>query len=529
MNIKLILTTLILLGLAVALKRFREAPEPSLDFHSLSEKLELAEVRKITLRDATQATTLTETGDGTWGVAIRGNYPADLKKVSDLINDVTGSRILHRVASSAKHHERLGLLEPLPLKDSVKVEGSADGDRVAETPDEEGGDEKSFGHASSVTFEFGSGKTRTILLANPNPEKEARASTQGMNVRFSDEDVVYRLAKSPWITYDTPSWIEKSVPGFEGSEVRSISMNPGSTSAVLLTRSDRDAAFEIATLPEGQKLKVGDVSRLADAAKSLRIRDIAPADGAILPPGMGKTDFSTFELFDGRTYQFILGDKVKDGSSDVFYVKRTVSVSEDVTESSIKEKVAKESVEFEKWYYQFGGWTRTSLIKSPFELLESPASKENTGSKENPEGEPGETDSELFGAGLSASGIPEEGLETDSGTPPLPVGASSKQIGARHILIAFQGAERSTATRSRDDALKLASDLRKKISNGEKFEDLARNHSDGPSKSEGGDLGTFGKGQMVPAFEKIAWSLGLGEISQPVETPFGFHLILRTQ
>lgn len=70
-------------------------------------------------------------------------------------------------------------------------------------------------------------------------------------------------------------------------------------------------------------------------------------------------------------------------------------------------------------------------------------------------------------------------------------------------------------------------DLVKKLEQGESFEKLARDFSTCSSATEGGDLGFFGKGMMVPAFEKVAFSLMPGEVSAPVRTQFGFHLIKR--
>lgn len=72
-----------------------------------------------------------------------------------------------------------------------------------------------------------------------------------------------------------------------------------------------------------------------------------------------------------------------------------------------------------------------------------------------------------------------------------------------------------------------AQDLLKKLAGGSTFEELARDHSLCPSKADGGDLGEFGKGMMVPSFETAAFGLQVGEVSQPVRTQFGFHLIQR--
>lgn len=74
-----------------------------------------------------------------------------------------------------------------------------------------------------------------------------------------------------------------------------------------------------------------------------------------------------------------------------------------------------------------------------------------------------------------------------------------------------------------------ALEIKGKIDQGEAFEDLALAHSTCPSKDRGGDLGQFGRGQMVPEFEAAAFSMDMGVVSEPVETQFGYHLIKVTQ
>ena len=73
-----------------------------------------------------------------------------------------------------------------------------------------------------------------------------------------------------------------------------------------------------------------------------------------------------------------------------------------------------------------------------------------------------------------------------------------------------------------------AQELYEDIKAGENFEDLARNFSSCPSKKKGGNLGEFSKGDMVPEFWNACMKLKIGEISQPIKTQYGYHIIKRT-
>jgi len=72
-----------------------------------------------------------------------------------------------------------------------------------------------------------------------------------------------------------------------------------------------------------------------------------------------------------------------------------------------------------------------------------------------------------------------------------------------------------------------ALDLLKKIQQGKSFEELAKSFSKCPSNQQGGDLGEFGRGRMVPSFEEAAFGLEVNQVSGPVRTQFGYHLIKR--
>jgi peptidyl-prolyl cis-trans isomerase C len=89
-------------------------------------------------------------------------------------------------------------------------------------------------------------------------------------------------------------------------------------------------------------------------------------------------------------------------------------------------------------------------------------------------------------------------------------GAMATEWKASHILV-----------KSQDLARRIQQEIRK----GARFEDMARQHSTCPSKSSGGDLGWFGEGKMVKPFEDAVRRTGVGTVTDPVQTQFGYHII----
>lgn len=105
---------------------------------------------------------------------------------------------------------------------------------------------------------------------------------------------------------------------------------------------------------------------------------------------------------------------------------------------------------------------------------------------------------------------------------------SEKMVEANHILICYKEATLCENNLTKEEALSLANDVKALAENNpslDNFEELAKEYSTGPSGSEGGYLGTFGKGQMIPEFEDVAFDLENGEISDVVETVYGYHII----
>ena len=97
------------------------------------------------------------------------------------------------------------------------------------------------------------------------------------------------------------------------------------------------------------------------------------------------------------------------------------------------------------------------------------------------------------------------------------------QVRASHILLRIEGKEEA-------DVEARAAELVAEARNGADFSELARQHSEDEATSEnGGELGLFGRGRMVPEFETVAFDLDVDAISDPVKSPFGFHVIKVTE
>jgi parvulin-like peptidyl-prolyl isomerase len=100
------------------------------------------------------------------------------------------------------------------------------------------------------------------------------------------------------------------------------------------------------------------------------------------------------------------------------------------------------------------------------------------------------------------------------------------ELKASHVLIKFIQNKQTTG-RTRDEAEVLVKDIHKKLKDGADFTEMAEKYSEDPSaKKNKGDLGYFTWGKMVAPFQETAWKLMVGEMSEPVESQFGFHIIL---
>ncbi len=106
--------------------------------------------------------------------------------------------------------------------------------------------------------------------------------------------------------------------------------------------------------------------------------------------------------------------------------------------------------------------------------------------------------------------------------------SQEEEVRASHIVIAYEGAEGADEdiTRTKERALEKAQEVLTEVqADPDNFAEFAKEYSDGPTGPDGGDLDFFGRGAMIPAFEEVAFAMDLDDISEVVETEFGYHII----
>ena len=111
-------------------------------------------------------------------------------------------------------------------------------------------------------------------------------------------------------------------------------------------------------------------------------------------------------------------------------------------------------------------------------------------------------------------------------------GAAAQEIAAQHLLVMYQGSKAAPKgiTRTRDEARARAIEALAKVKAGQDFAEVVAVYTDEPGgKERHGELGKFSRDMMVKPFADAAFALDVGQVSAVIETPFGFHVIRRTE
>jgi len=341
--------------------------------------------------------------------------------------------------------------------------------------------------ATTVSFLGGDGKPLIGFIKGKSAERS------GAYVRLVDNNVVYTTEEYLHINTAATDYIDKSLVSAKREDVKRVEVQVGKESYAI-ARDDEDKIV-LENIPDGKRPKGTEYESVFGALSGLNLVDVAKADRLDLKWGATYT----CRLKSGLTYTVQLAEQgeknyarlsAKGPAAEI--LRKSAQITRTESDEKLKEKetvllAAKTAGEFAErhapWVYEISSWAAEKLRKPLADLVED-----------------------------------------------LPAEESPEEVAASHILISYNGANRSEATREKAEAKTLAEEvLAKARADGADFAELARQYSDGPTKEKGGDLGTFKKGAMDPAFEKAAFGLKVGEISDVVETPFGFHIIKRTK
>ena len=337
--------------------------------------------------------------------------------------------------------------------------------------------------ATTVSFLDDKDKPIIGFIKGKNAE-----SSSGVYVRLLGSDTVYRTEEGLWLDERPTDFIDKGLIKVKKDDVESVEVKVGKDTYTI--QRGKDDKIELQAVPKGKRAKVSDVEDVFNALSNLDLADVAR-------DGKKKLDWDatfTCRLKTHLTYTVELSKK-----DSTHYVRLSASFPPDIRitrpdkdtpKDELKKKEAillaadtaqKFGPRHDGWVYEISSYDAEKMRKPFADVIEDD--------------------------------LPDE-------------------IAASHILIAYKGSERADdkVARSKEDARKLADKVLKEAKQKDAdFAKLAEKYSDGPTKDKRGDLGAFKKGKMAKAFDDAAFKLKVGEISDVVETKFGFHVIKRTK
>jgi len=432
----------------------------------LIQGIDLEKVGKIALKEKDKTLSLVQGARG-YTVAESSHYPADTKKINELLIKCLEIRIADKVTTDAANHAELGVKEE--AEDATLVQFFSS-------------DAKAEGEAKPlVAFIVG----------------KSAARGGGNYVRLAGEDTVYASEETVHLSTSPTSYMATEIVNIKKEDVQQVKVQLKDGAYTIARGKDDKAVLQ--GIPKGKQAKQSDVDSAFDALSWLSFTEVAPLAKADV-----KWDATyTCQLKPEKHTTYVLrlakkGDKhyaniLAQGPAPAAIEKARL-IRKDASKEELEKKdallttadtAADFTAKHKDWAYEVSSWKAEKMRAPLKDLIED-----------------------------------------------IPKPDEPKEISASHILIAHKGGERADAkvTRTKDEAKKLADKVLKEAkADGADFAALATKHSDGPSKTKGGDLGSFEKGKMHENFEAAAWKLKVGDISGVVETPFGFHIIKRTK
>ena len=440
----------------------------------LIQGLDTGQIHKVVVKSGEKTVTLTGTSKGLV-VEEKSNYPASVKEINGLVIKCLEIRLAAKVTDKKENHKDLGVTEGHEDATTVSFIGQGRQDSPKAAGKDEDKDISGNG-GEHVLVGFVKGKSAE--------------GSMGVYVRLLGQDTVYRTEENVWLNDKPIDYIGRNLVKLDKEGVMRVEVKTDKDSYTI-ARDDKDNdKVVLANIPKGKKAKTWDVGSTFEALSSLDMADVMPA-------GKEKLDWdATYTAYLKTHISYTVQLAKKD---DKHYVRVSASFppdlkitrpAKDEKDEEVKKKAAiweacetapRFTRRHKDWVYELSSYDAEKLRKPFKDLVEDD--------------------------------LPDE-------------------IAASHILISYKGAENADEkiTRTKDEAKKLAEKVLKEAKKKDAdFAKLAEKHSDGPTKTKGGDLGTFKKGKRAAEFDAAAFKLKVNGISDVVETKFGFHIIKRTK
>ncbi|PCJ19511.1 MAG: hypothetical protein COB02_07130 [Candidatus Cloacimonadota bacterium] len=347
-----------------------------------------------------------------------------------------------------------------------------------------------FGLDKGLLLEFKSNDNKVMSSAIFGNNRMAKSgmfgsAPNGQYIRFTDQEVIYLLKDAVSLKSSSEDWISKKLPSIKQKDIKTMTVKSEGLKSVSITRFSTQDNLVINDISDKEEVKSQDLNQFTKVLENFTFASVAKLNSEKVSKSQTTVDQLEVHTFDGLIYQFKIGKKI---DKDPHHWT-TLTLSHLNGDTKIQNKVTQLNQQWKNWAFALPAYSAKSLLKKRSDLIQKKEDK-------------------------TVKKIEEKSIE----------------YGAKHILLAYKGASRSKQSRSKKEALKLSKEVLSLLEKGEKFEDLAKKYSDGPSKSKGGDLGTFGPKMMAPAFEMATSLLKVGESTkEAIETDFGYHLILRTK
>ncbi len=480
-NLKLLLIAIVLVAVAFALQHGSKpgvAPDPFIG-KSLVEAADIDGMSGMVFKTDQGQIELKKV-NGVWRLPALHNMRVDANRLEEFFQRVNAAKVVESVSGNPQRHADLGVAS---LAADAPVVGN---------------------DSALITLKDSADATiRELYLGKGRQAKSVDGSqgfgNDGQYFRFGGSDYVYLLSSFIWLDKDQKNWLSKELVKISADKLKRLAWKySGSNEEFSLSRAVATDSLVLSGLAEDMQTKQSALPALQNFFANLTFDDVIATDSPEMHKDLADRLALTVESFDGLKLQMLISSGSVEipgkGKMHLLWLGAEYAGSDAAVRSLADEL----SANAKKMLYTLQEHRVKPLMLRAADLSEAkpkPAPPAN------------------------ASGTAEVASVA---------AAISDKVSASHILLAYKGAERSEATRSDEEAKKLAEELLARIKKGEEFGKIAAENSDCPSgKSAAGSLGEFGRGMMAKEFEDAAYALKVGEISGVVKSPFGYHIIRR--